>query len=688
MIIIINSNGAVVGVQDEDLFQGSTNLNNIDLIAPFADSVTFKAMFEMPDGTYRPADLDGYIFKPSLKVDRNLNTWRLPITFPITQDYGLVTMQIRGTIGDTVVCSTSVKMSIQKGVPYASDYEDLPDKEQILQMIAELRALLSNKVDKVQYNYTLAEDVTETTIGTYYVIQLDEQGNVGYIPKTLPDDYDSTATYYSLQSTTRVTSDGTNLFLECVNNITNNSTKLEVRNDKVLINDSQVVTFEDLKAENVEYDDTNTSLSAETVQDALEKLKQNIDNSASILDVGDITIPHQAWQQDGSVYVYINRHEKLTDALTQSIIITPNDAAINALNNNDVLLYPEIDIYSASGAPDVVYFKITADKRPSFDIVANMKIVKNKVDGDIAGITASQISYSNTIGGDTVRTVGDALSKLKNTDIGFTYIIDSNLKLRTWASNTAGNDYTSVLIKKGTYTYANAIDLQSTGTVLVYAEPGSTLRCDGLYGNLSIEGTSLFNVKVELTTDANGSAFNHIKNLYNCIAVIGASTNTAITVYGFANCMNLIGCTAEGLSGRLNNTYVGFYSCENLDACWSGISYPSKGYGFELCNKLNNCTAYSVDCREQACGFKSCKILSGCQGRGTLLENTGVEGTGYGFDNCKGVHYCSKFDQTGYTTSTTGTFNLTNCYADISSTEYNPDYIVASTPAGGFNDIT
>ena len=58
MIIVINSQGGLVSQQNEDLFQGSTGVNTINLIAPFATNVIFKAVFEMPDGSYKP-DIDG-----------------------------------------------------------------------------------------------------------------------------------------------------------------------------------------------------------------------------------------------------------------------------------------------------------------------------------------------------------------------------------------------------------------------------------------------------------------------------------------------------------------------------------------------------------------------------------------------------------------------------------------------------
>lgn len=217
MIVLINSQGSLVATQDEDLFQGSSNLNNINLIAPFGSNVIFKAMFELPNGVIMPENLDGYIFKPSININSELNAWRLPITFPLTQYKGIVKIQIRGIVGNQVVCSTTIKKVIQEGIPYSSDFTELSDKDQLLEMISDIFAKLNNKVDSVKQNYSIDRTVNNTTSGTYYVLEnqytidsdVDEKttgiyyvlSSGNYIPKVLPTEYMQDTTYYRYLST-------------------------------------------------------------------------------------------------------------------------------------------------------------------------------------------------------------------------------------------------------------------------------------------------------------------------------------------------------------------------------------------------------------------------------------------------------------------------------------------------------
>lgn len=273
MIIVIDAEGRVVSVQDEDLFQGSTKLNTIHLIAPFANSVTFKAMFEMPDGTYYPKNLDGETFLPSLKITNNLNAWKLPITFPITQDYGIVNMQIRGLVSDTVVCTTTVKLPIQKGVPYSSNFQELSDKEQLEQRIANLQALLENKADKVYYDFQLYPDVNENTVGIYYI--LEPETNT-YIPKTLPQDYDASRDYYTLFSTGRLINNQDGVYLDYVDNQTGESVRLELTNTGVTINGKTIVHEDQLHSQFIGYNNAESGLQADNVFNAINELAKDI----------------------------------------------------------------------------------------------------------------------------------------------------------------------------------------------------------------------------------------------------------------------------------------------------------------------------------------------------------------------------------------------------------------------------
>lgn len=393
MIIVINSLGGLVNIQDEDLFQGSTKLNKIDLVAPFADNVVWKANFEMPDGTIRPENLDGYLFQPSMKIVDNFNVWKLPITFPITQDYGIVTVQLRGYIGETIVCTTSIKLPIQKGVPYSSNFKELSDKDQLLQMIADLKALLNSKVDKVNYVLKKAEQINEYSVGIYFVYD-DETEQ--YVSKTLPQDYVAGTEYYEVSSTGRVVNVDNELYFEYVDNTTNQSMKLKIEKDKATLNDKQIVVFDDLKAENIKYDNSNSEMQADDTQEALDELMSKIKQIefAQSIDLGEIKLLVSGWQEVDGIYQYEFTHEKFTNASIQSLMITPNEEAINLLNNSDILIYPEVDIQQKE--ENVAMAIIKADSKPTFEIVANFKIMSVKPDTKVNEIKATMVTFAPT----------------------------------------------------------------------------------------------------------------------------------------------------------------------------------------------------------------------------------------------------------------------------------------------------
>lgn len=397
MIIVINSQGGLVSIQDEDLFQGSTNLNVINLLAPFSDSVVWKAVFEMPDGSYKPENLDGYLFQSSMTISDNLNAWKLPITFPISQEYGVVTMQLRGMSGDTVVCTTSIKFTIQKGVPYASNFEELSDKDQLLQMITDLTAELNNKVDTAHYMYTQVEDIDENTVGVYYVYDNESET---YIPKTLPQEYQLNTIYYELLYTSTISNIDSGLFLTYTDNKNNQSMTLKIEKDKATLNGKQVVVFDDLTADNIFYDNSATNIDANNVNDAIDTLQTSIDevesmiSSGQVVEIGDITIKTSDWGLVDNVYQYQFTNAELKDASVQFLVITPNKNAIDNLNDNNILVYPEIEMYQQSESVAVAV--IRADKKPTFDITADVKIYSSILTANTRGIKASQISFSST----------------------------------------------------------------------------------------------------------------------------------------------------------------------------------------------------------------------------------------------------------------------------------------------------
>jgi hypothetical protein len=265
----------------------------------------------------------------------------------------------------------------------------------------------------------------------------------------------------------------------------------------------------------------------------------------------------------------------------------------------------------------------------------------------------------------------------------YTYVVDSNAALAAWANNTAGHDYTSVLIKPGTWTSSVEVNLTTSGTKVVTGMPGSALSFTSAYGlryqsvptttdyrmdGVTITGSASHGFHsctnlTNCTSTANTYSFHSCTNLTNCKGTVTGTSNS----YGFYSCTNLDNCTSTSNSMNSNYTY-GFYSCNNLDNCTSTATGTSNSYGFYYCNNLDNCTGTS-----NSYDFHSCNNLDNCTGTATgfyncnNLTNCTGTATGTGFYNCTNLTNC---------TSTANTYgfhscnNLTNCTGTGTGSSY------------------
>lgn len=416
MLVIINSQGRVVAQQSDDLFQGSVNANVIDFVAPFSSNVVFKANIELADGTLLPENLDGYILKPSVKVVDGLNVWRLLLDFPITKNSGIITIQFRGEIGDKVICTGTLKLQVQKGVPYAKVQDlEMPLYEQVLQMIEDLRGLLNDKVDLTNYQFERAEYATKDTVGYYYTY---DDLKDKYEQVILPEQYQTNVQYFIAKRVGKIINNANGVYFEYSDG--EKLTKVDILNDRVEINGQKVVTFADLIAENIAYDNKFSGYDAKNVQEALDKIKYAFNElgNSQVIDVGEHTFKSSSWYLEDGIYKINFTNKLFTDALVQGIIVTPNKNAIDRLNEEDILIYPEIDIAQIGETTAVARLK--ADKKPTFDIVANVKIQGTTIDAQTKGIVADQIKFvsTNTIDAQTVQKaielVQQNISKFEN----------------------------------------------------------------------------------------------------------------------------------------------------------------------------------------------------------------------------------------------------------------------------------
>jgi hypothetical protein len=221
----------------------------------------------------------------------------------------------------------------------------------------------------------------------------------------------------------------------------------------------------------------------------------------------------------------------------------------------------------------------------------------------------------------------------------YTFEVNNPTALSNWANNvtSGGQDYTSVVIRRGTWSITRslssdsdaAINLILTGTKRVIGDADSLIivnlsngqgsaikgQVTNTYPNLvnpddNSKDHSMTGVSIKVTAPAGQivKIFTNCTNLTNCTA-IGKGN-------GFDNCTNLINCTATRTH---DNACSGFFHCIDLVNCISTAnSSVSSAVGFSKCTNLINCKGNaSVIGNSMGCGFYDCRNLTNCTGAGT-----------------------------------------------------------------------
>lgn len=298
----------------------------------------------------------------------------------------------------------------------------------------------------------------------------------------------------------------------------------------------------------------------------------------------------------------------------------------------------------------------------------------------------------------------------------FTYVVDSDQALIDWANNdrNRGQDYTSVLIKKGEWKSNTGVNLTQAGTKVVEGEADSKLVFNGVEKGLYYEeipdgeGYYMIGVNIKMSilpfTEDTRGCFKMCCNLITCTATIdGYCGSSHKYPYCFSQCQNLTNCT--GISeirsygspqsfrecSNLNNCTAitsganypnGFYECSNLTNCTSTCNSIERGFSmaFAYCSNLTNCTGKSNGLVKysQAYGFGNCSNLTDCTGVGVAITDSSPPGEGYAFNECTAVSHCKAASR-----CTTAVFYT--CYASNSKTS---TYACADTANGGFNNTT
>lgn len=365
---------------------------------------------------------------------------------------------------------------------------------------------------------------------------------------------------------------------------------------------------------------------------------------------------------------------------------------------NGMILVPTID-YTINGYESITLTKpIDAGTKIMFIVYKTIDDIENET-------VASDLNqlYAKT----------NSLQEQVNYRQEFTYVVNSDQALLDWVNNVEGNDYTSVLIKKGTWTSSVGVNLTNAGTKVVVGEVGSELVFNitngyGLgYDELPtsseyyMQGINL-KVNIDDIRSRVKCGIQNCINLTNCNIYVFTEGSSFTNSHGFYGCKNLLNCftdlnTPNGSGMEKGNQSSGFYQCSNLKNCYTHNYHLYNMYGgdtecigFNECSNLTECSG-SVEAIGSHSGsinygyvFYKCINLMGCSASciskkrndtsGTLLDYT----TAWGFGECNVVSKCKASGKCAG-----GVF--TSCYA---SNANNSTYAVADTPEGGFNNTT
>lgn len=170
MIIYFNSNGDITSLKPERVYQGSNDVDQFLIVAPFNTASTIELTFTLPNGQV----LSPYILSGGAIFTNELNIWSFLLKSDITRFAGQVRFGVRvlGANGK-VLATGSDTFVVERGTAPTLPPEPTPD---VYEQILELLGLLNiNKVDRVDVSdpdyivgYTYSKDGVKTPNALYY----------------------------------------------------------------------------------------------------------------------------------------------------------------------------------------------------------------------------------------------------------------------------------------------------------------------------------------------------------------------------------------------------------------------------------------------------------------------------------------------------------------------------------------
>ncbi len=153
MIIFLNMDGSCQKVTPEHIYQGSNNVNDITVIAPYAKSTTLFIGFILPNGLYWESS-DGVRYMPMdyvpQSIDENVGAWHYKLRDSVTELQGDLYIAINAVTAQGNTTSYLCKAIIEESVlPSLPPTPEPGVYELILQYLGRVQGSLVSNIKKV-----------------------------------------------------------------------------------------------------------------------------------------------------------------------------------------------------------------------------------------------------------------------------------------------------------------------------------------------------------------------------------------------------------------------------------------------------------------------------------------------------------------------------------------------------------
>lgn len=165
MLFIMDINGTVTRASTEPLYQGSSDVNKITLLAPFTLGTVITVNFQLPNGQYVypyvafPAE-NPYTMTPldnfpgfTDESGKRWNAWEINVDYPLTQFAGTLTMrfEVRVPTGNNIygtLTSSITMQTVGEGIPSISPTVTPEDLNTVIQYVT-LAGMYRDQVEQM-----------------------------------------------------------------------------------------------------------------------------------------------------------------------------------------------------------------------------------------------------------------------------------------------------------------------------------------------------------------------------------------------------------------------------------------------------------------------------------------------------------------------------------------------------------